>query len=68
MAKKFLALLLIGPLVLSGCTDMEVQVAEPTVQIQESPLDQATTSPEPNPIPASKLQDCKFNGDRKSVV
>ena len=64
MRKGFAALLLCGPIVLSGCAETETQNAEPTSLKQESPTSLATSSPEPSPIPASKLQDCEFKGEK----
>ena len=37
MRKYFAALLLCGPLVLSGCADTEVETAETAIQAQASP-------------------------------
>ena len=62
----FAVLLLCGPLVLSGCAETETQVAETTIEKLESPVNIATSAPEPNPVPMYKLQDCKFKGKKLS--
>jgi hypothetical protein len=64
MRKGFVALLLCGPLALSGCTDTEVKTAETTIQSQASPTTGSESQPSPNPVPVSKLQGCEFNGKK----
>ena len=66
MRKYFAALLLCGPLVLSGCADTEVETAETAIQAQASPTTESESQPSLNPVPVSKLQGCEFNGKKLS--